>query len=65
MSANYWDYTSSSIPYVRVSGPGALGNMDRLKLLFFWKRLYNNNKCMTVMWLRLGFYVQEGTLLTK
>ncbi len=29
------------IPYVRVTGPVSLGNMDRLKLLFFWKRLYD------------------------
>ena len=26
--------------YVRVSGPGAPWKMDRLKLHFFWKRVY-------------------------
>ncbi len=32
--------TKSSRPYVRVTGLGAPGKLDRLMLRFFWKRVY-------------------------
>ena len=40
MSVNLGLYIISSRPYVRVSDPGAPEKMERLKLRFFWKRVY-------------------------